>query len=771
MDRPTRCGPLFAPLFVLIVMTLNACGEEDPFGGGHLEVFTASFSVRESIEQLHITYAVPGITLGLYTAGGDYVDEGKVDDLGSLIFRLVSPDNHYYIETMDAEEPEKSGPHRPLPFDGSVPPQYFYDAQVLEPGFNYIETRDGTLLSAYVVLPGPPEQGPYPTLVNYSGYDPSQPGMPLDLGEGIDMEVLCIFLPLLCDVPNHPSGLIGALIGYATVGVNMRGTGCSGGAYDFFEPAQLTDGYDVIETVAAQSWVAHGKVGMAGLSYPGISQLFVAATHPPSLAAITPLSVIADALRSVLAPGGIFNDGFGLAWAQNVLDGADPYGKGWEQGLVDGGDTVCEENQLLHSQKVDLIAKAFENEYYDPVIADPLAPATFVDTIDIPVFLSGAWQDEQTGPHFGTMLDKFTGDGVKRFTLFNGVHPDGYAPQVLTEWVTFLDLYVGRRIPRIDPLLLLLAPILTEEQLGVQLPLHQTRFAGYTRLDRAIADYEAEPPLRIIFENGAAEGVAAGAPMGAFERHFDTWPVEGTSVVRLYFHADGTLAESPPAEIGSASSFRHDPEEGGITTVTDGSIWEAQPNYEYAPLAEDRAVAFIGDPLGEDTVMIGTGRVDLWIRSTASEADLEVNLTDVRSDGLESYVQSGWLRASHRHLSEVSTELLPVHTHLEADAEDLTPGEWTRVRILLMPFAHVFHAGSRIRISVDTPGASRAEWKFILADLDDQVRHSVGHSSERPSSVALPVVDGVDVPTERPPCSALRGQPCRPYVPFVNTPE
>ncbi len=758
-------------LIVMFFITVAGCGDDGEPEGGDLEVFTASFSVRESIEQLHITHAAPGITLGLYTADGDLIDEGIVDEQGSLIFRLVPSGGRYYIETMDADESEKSGPHRVMRFAGSVPPQSFYDSQVLRPGFNYIETRDGTQLSAYVSLPGPPEQGPYPTLVNYSGYDPSQPGEPLDLGDDIDIDFLCLFAPLLCDVPNHPSGLIGGLFGYATVGVNMRGTGCSGGAYDFFEPAQLTDGYDVIETVAAQSWVAHGKVGMAGLSYPGITQLFVASTRPPSLAAITPLSVIADSARSVLAPGGIFNDGFGLAWAENVLNGADPYGKGWEQGLVDAGDTTCEENQLLHSQKVDLIAKALENEYYDPVIADPLAPVTFVDTINIPVFLSGAWQDEQTGPHFGTMLDDFTGSGVKRFTMFNGVHPDGYAPQVLTEWLTFLDLYVARRIPRIDPLLLILAPILTESQLGAQLPFDQTRFAGYTNLARAIDDYEEEQPVRIIFESGAAPGIDPGAPQGAFEQHFDTWPVEGTSVLRLYFQPDGTLDESPPSASNSASTFRHNPEEGQIATVNDGSIWDSQPNYEYTPLLEDRSVAFIGEPLTEDTVMIGTGSVDLWIRSTATEADLEVNLTDVRPDGQESYVQSGWLRASHRYLSDVSTELLPVHTHFEADADNLTPGEWTEARILLMPFAHVFRAGSRIRISVDTPGASRAEWKFILADLDDQVRHSVSHSSVRPSSVALPVVSGVDVPTDRPPCNALRGQPCREYIPLDNTPE
>ena len=88
----------------------------------------------------------------------------------------------------------------------------------------------------------------------------------------------------------------------------MRGTGCSGGAFDYFEPLQGLDGYDVIETVARQPWAARHKVGMMGVSYGGISQLFVAATRPPDLAAIAPLSVI-DNTQTTLYPGGILNTG------------------------------------------------------------------------------------------------------------------------------------------------------------------------------------------------------------------------------------------------------------------------------------------------------------------------------------------------------------------------------------------------------------------------------------------------------------------------------
>lgn len=217
---------------------------------------------------------------------------------------------------------------------------------------------------------------------------------------GIDTTTICDTITIICHKPAQPSSLLAAAMGYAVVAVNIRGTGCSGGSYDFFEPLQLLDGYDVIETVAAQPWVRGGKVGMVGLSYPGISQLFVASTQPPHLTAITPLSVYDDTARGVLAPGGIYNKGFALSWAEAVLNEAKPYGQGWEQTVVDGGDTTCADNQKLRAQNVDAVAKAQSAKYYEADIADPVNPALFADKINVPVFMTGAWQDEQTGPRF-----------------------------------------------------------------------------------------------------------------------------------------------------------------------------------------------------------------------------------------------------------------------------------------------------------------------------------------------------------------------------------
>ena len=153
-----------------------------------------------------------------------------------------------------------------------------------------------------VTLPVGDYAPPYPTLIEYSGYGYADPGG-----------------------PDSGIAVLANLMGFAVVDVNMRGTGCSGGAFDYFEPLQNLDGYDVIETIAHQPWVLGHKVGMMGISYGAISQLFTAQLDPPDLEAISPLSTI-DATATTLYPGGILNTGFAVAWAEQRQQQAQPAG-------------------------------------------------------------------------------------------------------------------------------------------------------------------------------------------------------------------------------------------------------------------------------------------------------------------------------------------------------------------------------------------------------------------------------------------------------------
>ncbi len=168
--------------------------------------------------------------------------------------------------------------------------------------------------------------------------------------------------------------------------------------------------------------------------------------------------------------------------------------------------------------------------------------------------------------------------------------------------------------------------------------------------------------------------------------------------------------------------------------------------------------------------MLGSASVDLWLQSIVDDADLEANLSEVRPDGQEMYVQSGWLRASFRHLGADATELWPSPTYLEKDWAPLVAGEWNQARVGITSFGHVFRAGSRIRVSVDTPGDSRAAWQFALKPFPAGTSYLIGHDAAHPSSVLLPRLEGVSAPTPLPACPSLRGQPCREHAVYANTP-
>src|SRR4030081_1669288 len=106
---------------------------------------------------------------------------------------------------------------------------------------------------------------------------------------------------------------------------------------------------------------------MMGISYGGIRQLFTAQNDPPSLAAISPLSVI-DNTQTTLYPGGILNTGFAVAWAKQRIHDAEPASrKGaqpWAYQRIQQGDQTCKANQALHGEAVNLLAKIRANSHY-----------------------------------------------------------------------------------------------------------------------------------------------------------------------------------------------------------------------------------------------------------------------------------------------------------------------------------------------------------------------------------------------------------------------
>jgi predicted acyl esterase len=730
----------------------------------------ASFDAHGSVEQVYATGLPPGAQVSLLDGGGGTVATRTANPLGGTLFRNVAPGSGYKVVSGGEESP----PLQVLDARSAPPDDGIYDQTLEDHGYQYLITRDGTKLAIDVhppsdvthVLPGvtlpPIPSGPTPTLIEYSGYGYANPGG-----------------------PENGIAIIANLMGFTVVDVNMRGTGCSGGAYDFFEPLQNLDGYDVVETVANQSWVLHNKVGMMGISYGGISQLFTAATQPPSLAAISPLSVI-DNTQTTLYPGGILNTGFALEWAKERVqnaEAADPdSGQHWAQEQIEAGDGVCEANQALHPEAANLLQKIEENSHYKPEVADPLAPVTFVDKIDVPTFTACQWTDEQTGGHCPTLAEHMTGTDKKWFTFTNGTHIDSLDPETFNRWFDFLQLYVAERAPITTAAAVqAAAPVLFKEAMGIEgVMLPPDPIQAQPTYGTALAAFEAQKPIRILFDSGAGKSPlgqqSPGYPYPGFERSFDEFPIAGTQAQRWYLAPGGGLSEAAPAST-QADEFTWDADAlpktdfSGNTGSGAGGLWTATPDYHWEQNPVGSAVSYVTAPLSADTTVIGVGAVEAWVRSSTPNVDLQATISEVRPDGKETFVQNGWVRGNERKLDAAkSTPLEPVLSLREADVEAMPSDQFVPVTIPLYYEGHAYRAGSRIRVTIAAPNGTQPIWAFDGAEPGGTAQVAIAYGGETPSSLLLPVVPGVTVPTGLPPCPGLRGEPCRDYQALANLP-
>jgi predicted acyl esterase len=772
-------------LRVSLVAALLAAGgvTASTFAATTATPFTAAGSAR----QVYATGVPGGAAITLVDGTGATVATETADPQGGVLFRNVTPGDGYEVKLPDgtASSPLTVHTEDPTPWDTSV-----YSQTIPDHGYGYLTTRDGTKL-AYDVHPptappvavqghnipdnnipaGPDYAEPYPTLIEYSGYAYADPAGPTS---GI--------------------AAIANAMGFAVVDIQMRGTGCSGGAFDFFEPLQSLDGYDIVETIAHQSWVRGGKVGMMGISYGGISQLFTAATRPPHLAAIAPLSVI-DATATTLYPGGVLNTGFAVAWAKERQDQAEPAGPNagqpyaWKQ--IQSGDQVCADNQVLHGEAADLMQKIRDNSHYVANVADPLDPVTFVDKINVPVFMACQFEDEQTGGHCPTLAAHMTGTTKKWFTFTNGPHIDSLDPATYNRWYDFMMIYVANQAPAVNSAAIQAsAPVVYNAALGTPqndlITLPPDPIQLQPTVGMAQAAFEALPEVRVLFDNGAGKkptgDFTAGDPYPQFEKSFASWPVPGTTAQSFYLGSGGTLTDKATGkgvDLFTADGAALPKTDYGSNTGT-GGLWgnASQWDWQWKQNPAGTAVSYLSPPLKSDTAVVGAGAVYLWVKSSTPDVDLQATVSEVTPDGHETFVQNGYQRASERKLSydtdnvmhTPSTLLEPVPTMLAADAAPMPATSFVPVAIPLYYEGHVYRAGTRIRVTIAAPNGAQPVWSFDNTEPAGTTSNvAIAFSRQMPSRLVLPVLAGVDAAgTPQPACPSLRNEPCRTYVPFTN---
>lgn len=749
---------------------------------------------RGSVDEAWLTGATPGDSITLLQGGtpvSNPDNPGTADSLGSLIIRNLTPGSGYSWD--DTTSGATTSTFSVLAPDANPSTSStLYTGQAMHSGLNYITMRDGIQLAATVRYPYNSTcsaAAPCPTVIEYSGYGTAGPSDPIAslLGQPVDTH-------LLPDGATEVGSVVARVAGFATVSLQMRGTACSGGAYDLFGYPSDYDAYDAIEIVAHQDWVANHKVGMVGISYSGLSEFPSAGTNPPDLAAIAPMSPTDD-LFSTGYPGGIYNNGFAAGWIGDRINDAKPaatlsggtlvplaatpvsgVGQPWTyyEMAAEGAGSTCLANQALHGQSESLASLVGPQMVApgtgpgrDPSLFNRRSMTQWASRITAPVFVSGAMQDEQTGPQWPALLSALPASTPVYAHLINGGHIDSTGPQIISQWLEFLDIYVADKVPVaptgfaatvIGNFTAFAATTTTE------LALPATRFTSDTTVARARTDFKRHTPrVIVLFDNGAS-GAGAGNPGATYEAGFSSWPAKGRNVT-YYLGTGGSLGTRSPTSSSSSSStsLLLDPSVRPAVSLPSGNAWAAAPPWNWTTVPAADGLGFQTAPFTSNTTFVGPATLNLWMESSTPVLDVQATVTEVRpSAAQEEYVTSGFLRTSNQVDLPASSPLFTLPTYLASDAKSLSPTTWRLVKIPIDPVVHTFRAGTELRIVLSAPGGDRPSWTFDSVDTGQSA--SVGLGKVAPSSLVVRTVPGVTATPSLPACGTLRGEPCRAYA-------
>ena len=574
----------------------------------------------------------------------------------------------------------------------------------------FVEMDDGVMLAVGIQYPR--EYDPdseYPVIFEMSGYD----GASAQGGTLMKDFVAPLYgdAPLQSDSRQLTERWEDK---YVTVHVSVRGTGCSGGEFDIFSQRTAKDGKYIIDDWLPNQQLFHfnGNVAIVGHSYSGITGFMVAATQPDHLRAVSVSGLIDDLYRGLAYPGGVSNYGFPVLWTGAIRPFYD-LGGGLLPGLIRSPDAdddsdrqqecaaeIANKRRTITDDPFLQASSGFDNNWF---ISRALL--TYADNINVPLHITGAYQDEQTGPRGPSHLwQASTGSPIKRLLLTNGNHdtqnPGATGPEVWQDRKAFIDDFL----------------------LG----------DGTTYPSKSVT------VLWEYHRNG--DGVlVSNARTDAGD-----WPLPGTTPTDLFVQDDRTLATDQPSGDGSWSYVTGSPRQS----------WSYQAGHTAgSPLTTadgpDQIVFSTGE-LAEPVAIHGPVTATLQLSSTAPDTDLFVELVDDAPNGDRTYLQRGLLKASHRAINDDASDKWPdgriyrpyrPHTSQEL----LTPGAVYDYLVEIYPIGHVFRAGHKITMIVHAPPLvdsyyayapqrAPAGWNtlFGAATYEDGVHFS---------KITLPVVD------------------------------
>jgi predicted acyl esterase len=478
--------------------------------------------------------------------------------------------------------------------------------------------------------------------------------------------------------------------GYAYVHMDVRGSGRSGGDFEFLGRREQEDLYDVIEWTGAQAWCT-GKVGGIGQSYFCMLQWFMAALAPPSLACIGAHDGLADAYRGGTYHGGIPCDFFpGYWWYQNRFINRFPA------------------SGPPREQETDLSQLLAAHPTYDDFWRERSA-WELLDRIKIPVYSSGVWAKMQL--HTRGNIDAYARvKGPKKLRM-SGV-PNAWAAAA-----EFSSIDFHKR---------------------VLLPFYDHYLKGKD------TDYLARPNVEYAVRGTTTMRSADTWPPAGLR--YERWHLNGGASGSVTSLNDGGLALKPAS--GPASTTYKYPDPGWVAGVV--GFGPTGPAGGFDPVR--RVLTFTTAPLQADLEICGPIKLTLHASSSAPDTDFFIKLSDQfpqssedRGKGLNPFAElitRGWLRASHRALDTAhSTEMVPRQSH--TDPQPLEPGKVYKFEISLEAIGHRLKQGHRLRLEIvngDSP-ATEVLWGHYYRP-DKIGADTIHHDAAHPSELILPVMPG-----------------------------
>jgi putative CocE/NonD family hydrolase len=517
--------------------------------------------------------------------------------------------------------------------------------------------------------------------------------------------------------------------GYAVVIQDIRGTGASEGMF-YPRVNELNDGYDTIESIAAQPW-CDGNVGMYGYSHMGFIQWQAAVAQPPHLKTICPAATSPGAR---LYHGGALALNHLLGWAAQFP--ANALGKSklppeklkllrdrlfqfrdnlteiyWTLPLKDIAiDDLVKEIDGSHFFFSDYLKYAYDKEFWKASCTP-----TPLEQVTIPTLHVVGWADVSSSGVLESYvgMSKRGGSELARKNRKLIIGPWIHSPDFpnIAGDMDFGSTSSGAFV----------------DVLGLHIRWFDCWLKG---LKNGIMD---EPPIQIF---------VMGSNIWRTEKE---WPLARTKYVNYYFHSngransrfgDGTLSTEPPGD-EVTDNYLYDPRNPVPTVITpEGSsaaAMGAMGPYDCQDIEERSDVlVYTSETLQTDLEVTGPILVKLYASSSAVDTDFTAKLVDVWPHGRANHLVNGIIRAAYRES--------------DWEARLIQPGKVYEYTIDIGATSNVFKAGHKIRLEISS--SSFPSW-----DRNLNTGHPIGHDAvievalqkiqhnrEYPSHIVLPVI-------------------------------